>query len=210
MLNKPSFEKYDNLSTQDLIYIIYFYPDSKRTMYWLAHKTPRIFRINSLQMNVCYNTVTMSEDIKNSDLEKDASISEASKDAQNRGIIIGASILLIVLIAGLVLAVIAMVNHPDQTETIRDIVIIFMAVESLLIGLTLVILIIQLARLTALLQNEIKPILDSTNDTVDTLRGTTQFLSNNLVKPVMKVNSTASALRQALSFLKIDRSKSKE
>lgn len=179
-------------------------------MYWFSHKTLRICRINSLQMNVCYNTVTMSEDIKNSDLEKDASISEASKDAQNRGIIIGASILLIVLIAGLVLAVIAMVNHPDQTETIRDIVIIFMAVESLLIGLTLVILIIQLARLTALLQNEIKPILDSTNDTVDTLRGTTQFLSNNLVKPVMKVNSTASALRQALSFLKIDRSKSKE
>jgi hypothetical protein len=152
----------------------------------------------------------MPEDVTSSNFDQDSKTAEPSKDAQNRGIIIGASLLLIVLIAGIVLAVIAMVNHPDQTETIRDIVIIFMAVESLLIGLTLVLLIIQLARLTALLQNEIKPILDSTNDTVNTLRGTTQFLSNNLVKPVMKVNSTASAIRQALGFIKIGRSKSKE
>ena len=152
----------------------------------------------------------MPEDATSSKFDQDSESTETSEDGQNRGIIIGASLFLIVLIAGIVLAVIAMVNHPDQTETIRDIVIIFMAVESLLIGLTLVLLIIQLARLTALLQNEIKPILDSTNDTVNTLRGTTQFLSNNLVKPVMKVNSTASAIRQALGLIKIGRSKSKE
>ena len=152
----------------------------------------------------------MPEDVTSSNFDQDSETAEPSKDAQNRGIIIGASLLLIVLIAGIVLAVIAMVNHPDQTETIRDIVIIFMAVESLLIGLTLVLLIVQLARLTALLQNEIKPILDSTNDTVNTLRGTTRFLSNNLVKPVMKVNSTANAIRQALGLINIGRTKSKK
>ena len=166
--------------------------------------------INSLQMNVCYNTSMMVDDVKTPDLEKEHTDSEPSKDGQNRGIIIGVSIFLIILIAGIVIAVITMVNHPDQTETIRDIVIIFMAVEFLLIGLTLVLLIIQLARLTALLQNEVKPILDSTNDTVNTLRGTTQFLSENLVRPVMKANSTANAIRQALELLKIGRSKSKE
>jgi hypothetical protein len=161
-------------------------------------------------MNVCYNTFIMAEGTADPTSEKESISSETSKDKQSRGIIIGASLLLIVLIAGIVLAVIAMVNHPNQTETIRDIVIIFMAVESLLIGLTLVLLIIQLARLTALLQNEIKPILDSTNDTLNTLRGTTQFLSNNLVKPVMKANSTASAIRQALGLIKMGRPKSKE
>jgi hypothetical protein len=152
----------------------------------------------------------MVEDVKKPDLEQDRTDAEPSKRAQNRGLIIGISIFLIILIAGIVVAVITMVNHPDQTETIRDIVIIFMAVEFLLIGLTLVLLIIQLARLTALLQNEVKPILDSTNDTVNTLRGTTQFLSENLVRPVIKANSTASAIRQALDLLKIGRSKSKE
>ncbi|OGO21180.1 MAG: hypothetical protein A2Z14_12265, partial [Chloroflexi bacterium RBG_16_48_8] len=117
----------------------------------------------------------MSDDFADPKVEQGSISHSPSKNSQSRGIIIGASILLVILIVGIVLAVIAMVNHPDQTETIRDIVIIFMAVESLLIGLTLILLIVQLARLTALLQNEIKPILDSTNDTVNTLRGTTQF-----------------------------------
>lgn len=152
----------------------------------------------------------MSEDAAEKVFTEDSKSKDTSTEKQQRGIIIGASILLVILIAGIILAVIAMVNHPDQTETIRDIVIIFMAVESLLIGLTLVLLIVQLARLTALLQNEIKPILDSTNDTVNTLRGTTRFLSNNLVKPIMKANSTASAIRQALGLINIGRTKSKK
>jgi ABC-type spermidine/putrescine transport system permease subunit II len=129
---------------------------------------------------------------------------------KQRAIIIGALLFLVVLIIGVVIAVISMVNHPEQTETIRDIVIIFMAVESLVIGLTLIVLIIQLAKLTTLLQNEIRPILDSTNETVQTLRGTTTFLSNNLVKPVIKANSTLAAVRQALGLIGISRSNSKD
>ena len=131
-------------------------------------------------------------------------------DRKQRAIIIVALLFLVILIIGVVLAVISMVNHPDQTETIRDIVIIFMAVESLIIGLTLIILIIQLAKLTALLQNEIRPILDSTNETLSTLRGTTTFLSNNLVNPVIKANSTVAAVRQALGLIGIGRSGSNE
>lgn len=131
-------------------------------------------------------------------------------NGKQRAIMVGAVLFLIVLIVGVVLAVISMVNHPDQTETIRDIVIIFMALESLIIGLTLVVLIIQLAKLTALLQNEIRPILDSTNETVNTLRGTTTFLSNNLVQPVIKANSTLAAIRQALGLIGIRRSNSRD
>ncbi len=129
---------------------------------------------------------------------------------KQRAIIIGVLLFLLILIIGVVLAFISMVNHPSQTETIRDIVIIFMAVESLIIGLTLIILIIQLAKLTTLLQNEIRPILDSTNETLQTLRGTTTFLSNNLVKPVIKANSTVAAVKQALGLIGIGRSDSSE
>jgi hypothetical protein len=95
-----------------------------------------------------------------------------------------------------------MVRNPAQTETIRDIVIIFMAVEALIIGLVLILLIVQVARLTDLLRNEIKPILDSTNETLGTLRGTTRFLSDNLVKPVVKVNSSMAAVRRALNIIR--------
>lgn len=116
-----------------------------------------------------------------------------------------AVVFLLVLIAGVVLAVIAMVQNPATTENIRDIVIIFMAVESLLIGVALIVLIIQLARLTDLLVNDVKPIIDSTNDTMGTIRGTTRFLSKNLVGPVVKVNSSFAALRRAADLLRFRR-----
>jgi hypothetical protein len=76
-----------------------------------------------------------------------------------------------------------------------------MALESLFLGLTLVILIIQLARLINLLQNEIAPILESTNETVNTLRGTSEFLSDNLVEPVIKMNERAAGVTQALRII---------
>jgi hypothetical protein len=116
----------------------------------------------------------------------------------------------IILVAILILvaigfAVASMIQAPAQTQTIRDIFIIFMAVESLIIGLSLIILIIQLARLTSLLQNEIRPILESTNETVSTLRGTTTFLSENLTQPVVKMSSSLAALRRILDLVRFRR-----
>jgi len=71
-----------------------------------------------------------------------------------------------------------------------------MALESLVLGVGLIVLILQLATLINLLQNEIKPILDTTNETVNHLRGTTQFLSNNLVEPVLKMNEYLAGLKK--------------
>lgn len=124
------------------------------------------------------------------------------KDERSQVWVVIAGFFIVLLIIGVIVAVISMVNNPDKTETIRDIVIIFMAVESLLIGLVLIVLITQLARLTAMLQNEVKPILDSTNETINTLRGTTTFLSDNLVEPVVKVNSFVAAFRRAIELVR--------
>lgn len=108
---------------------------------------------------------------------------------------------LLILIALVVLGVIFLLQDAARTEQIRDIFIIFMALESLLIGFALVILIIQLARLINLLQNEIKPILDSTQETVSHLRGTTVFLSDHLVGPVIKLNEYLAGLTQLLQVI---------
>lgn len=107
----------------------------------------------------------------------------------------------VLLLAGLVVGTYFLLKADAVTaEKIRDIFIIFMAFESILIGAALVILAIQLAVLINLLQNEIKPILDSTNDTINTIRGTANFLSSNLVEPVMKLNEYVAALRKIVSF----------
>jgi len=102
----------------------------------------------------------------------------------------------LVFLALVVLAVFGLLQSGEQTAKIRDIFIIFMAFESLVIGAALVILVIQVASLINLLQNEVKPILDATNETVNTLRGTTTFLSENLVEPVIKLNSYLAGLRR--------------
>jgi hypothetical protein len=114
---------------------------------------------------------------------------------------IGLVVLAVILVAS-GFAVAAMLKSPEQTGTIRDIVIVFMAAEALVIGLALVILIAQIARLTTLIQNEIRPILTSTQETLDTVRGTTAFIGNNLVDPVIKANSSLAAVRRALDLLR--------
>lgn len=105
-----------------------------------------------------------------------------------------AVIVLLAIVAGGI-ALLA-VSPEGTTAKVRDIFIIVVALESLILGVGLIILILQLAALINLLQNEIKPILDSTNDTVNNLRGTTQFLSNNLVEPVLKLNEYLAGMKK--------------
>ncbi len=116
-------------------------------------------------------------------------------------------IIAVILVVGLIIGgIVLLATAPEGTTArVRDIFIIFMALESLVLGVGLIILIIQLATLINLLQNEIKPILDSTNETVNNLRGTTEFLSNNMVEPVLKLNEYLAGLRKFLDFFRPDR-----
>lgn len=111
----------------------------------------------------------------------------------------------IIFLALVILAVIFLLQDTTPTDKIRDIFIIFMALESLVIGVALIILITQIASLINLLQNEIRPILDATNETVNTLRGTTQFLSENLIDPVIKLQGYLAGINRLLDMLGIKR-----
>jgi hypothetical protein len=124
---------------------------------------------------------------------------------EQRRLVIAAGAVILLIIAGVVAAVYFMAQNPAATTVIRDIFIIFMAVESLFIGFALIILMIQLARLTNLLQHEIKPILESTNETVNTVRGTAIFVSENIVDPVMKLNGYVAALSKFLELINLAR-----
>jgi ABC-type dipeptide/oligopeptide/nickel transport system permease subunit len=116
--------------------------------------------------------------------------------SKRRWMLTGFIIAALVILAGIIVAIIALTEHPAVATNVRDIFIIFMAFESLIIGAALVVLVIQIAALINLLQNEVKPILQSTSDTVNTLRGTTEFLSENLIEPVIKLNSYLAGLRK--------------
>jgi hypothetical protein len=122
-------------------------------------------------------------------------------ERRNRQLTITVGVATVVFLAFIILSVIFLMQDGGRTERIRDIFIIFMALESLVIGAALVVLIVQIASLINLLNNEIKPILDATNETIATLRGTTEFLSANLVEPVVKLNSYLAGLTKALEMI---------
>lgn len=121
---------------------------------------------------------------------------QAALARRQRWILAGIIAAAVLFLAGIVAAVIFLSRDSAVTANIRDIFLIFMAFESLIIGAALVILIVQMASLINLIQNEVRPILDATNETVNTLRGTTEFLSENLVEPVIKLNSSLAGMRR--------------
>ncbi len=128
---------------------------------------------------------------------------EPSLTPEQRRLILLGFLASIVIAALAAVAIYFMVQNPAVTTVIRDIFIIFLAIESMFIGFALVVLMVQMARLTNLLQHEIKPILESTNETINTVRGTAIFVSENIVEPVMKINSYIAALSKFFEFFDI-------
>jgi len=112
-----------------------------------------------------------------------------------------AGVVLILVLHGV--AIYFLMQPTAPTDKIRDVFIIVVALESLVIGVALIVLIVQLASLINLLQNEVRPILNATNETVNTLRGTAEFLGENVVEPVIKLNGYLAGLKRMLELLGI-------
>ena len=112
---------------------------------------------------------------------------EKSSQSQKTGVAV-AAIIAILLLIGIIVGVVYLARSDAQvTSQVRDIFLIILVFESFLIGAALIILIVQLALLFNLLQNEIQPILTSTKDTIRTVKGTSQFISDRVVKPMVSI-----------------------
>ena len=114
---------------------------------------------------------------------------------------VGIVVVVVVVLAIVIAAIYGMATHPGATSVVRDMAIIALALVTLIIGLFLIILIFQLQSLIVLLRDEIKPILDSANQTASTVRGTTTFVSDAVVTPLIQVASFASGVGQTFKTL---------
>ena len=108
----------------------------------------------------------------------------------------------ILLLALLITAIVLMANHPAATVIIRDIAIVFVAGTTLLIGIAVIVLIVEIWVLIKVLRDEIRPLLNSVNDTASTVRGTTKFVSKNIVSPFIKLSGFTAAVRQMAGDIK--------
>ncbi len=86
-------------------------------------------------------------------------------------------------------------------SVVRDVAIVLLALESIVIGILLALMLLQLRKLVSLLRSEVVPMLDSAQETVTTVHGTATFLSKTLVQPVIKVSSFSAGTLQAIRSL---------
>jgi hypothetical protein len=141
-----------------------------------------------------------------------AEIASPAEQRARRWFIVGASIAGLLLVGLVVLMVFLSISAYQAARAgvgpspggvvvglLRDAAIIFVAFETLIIGLLLIVLMLQLQSLTVLLRDEIKPMLEAANETMSTVRGTTQFVSHNVVSPMMKWSGYLAGVRRILS-----------
>jgi hypothetical protein len=111
----------------------------------------------------------------------------------------------VITLAISVLAILLLVylanNYAESILVIRDIFIIALGLMSCLTGIVLILLLIAVIRLVNMLEFELKPILLKTNETLGTIRGTTTFMSDNVIRPVTKASSYLAGVRRGVSVL---------
>ncbi|MBI4675827.1 MAG: hypothetical protein HY741_29660 [Chloroflexi bacterium] len=86
-------------------------------------------------------------------------------------------------------------------ETIRDFSIIFLALSTIVTQVILVLLLLEIRTLSKMLRENISPILQSADETVRTVRGTSVFVTDHVVSPVVRISSMAAGVSEALRVL---------
>ncbi|MGC9358619.1 MAG: hypothetical protein ACP5GX_12160 [Anaerolineae bacterium] len=124
---------------------------------------------------------------------------QAQAERRTQMMIIGGAVLFLLL---LITAIVLMASYPSATTVVRDIAIVFVAVETFLIGIAVIVLAVQVQILVKVLREEIQPLLRSVNDTASTVRGTTEFVSDNFVSPIIKVAGFTAGVQKVASNLK--------
>lgn len=114
-----------------------------------------------------------------------------------------AGVVLGLVIVGLIIWAVVWLaqTQAPAIEAVRDILIIALALESCVFGVVLMLLLIMVIRLVNMLEFEIKPILEKTNETVGMVRGTTTFVSRNVVRPVTIAGGYIAGVRRGLQTL---------
>ncbi|MCA9979529.1 MAG: hypothetical protein KDD89_01800 [Anaerolineales bacterium] len=114
-------------------------------------------------------------------------------------LIVLGSVVAFVLLTAVVIFLAA--TFPAEIEAIRDIFIIIFAASACSSVVVLIMLLYAIIRLINMLEYEIKPILEKTNETITMVQGTTTFVSTNVVRPSITVRSYVAGLRRSIRVL---------
>ena len=130
--------------------------------------------------------------------EQPITMTDAERQMRRRMILIGIGI---VVIAALILLGFAAMIAAGVIDEVRDILIILLATESLIIGGVTLFLLYQMIMLITLLREEVIPLIQSAQETVNSARGTTVYVSRKIVVPSAKAATTVARLQATARVL---------
>jgi hypothetical protein len=133
-----------------------------------------------------------------------ASESRDSSGPNITGLIKFTAILGILVILGLLGLALAAALTAAETwapliQILRDVFLLILILESVLVITALAILMLQAAGFLIMLKTEVKPILDNARETTRLSKATAQFINSNAVDPLIQIKSFLSGL---LAFLR--------
>jgi uncharacterized membrane protein (UPF0182 family) len=109
-------------------------------------------------------------------------------------------LLIVLLMAGALLAALtAAETWAPVIQIFRDVFLVILLLESLLIVAAVTVLLLQMAGFLIMLKSEVKPILDNARETTRLSKATAQFINSNAVDPLIQIKSFLAGL---LAFLR--------
>lgn len=112
--------------------------------------------------------------------------------------VISVTVLLLALIGFVIWMAFA---FPERVEAMRDVFILLFALVSCSAVVVMMMMLVAMIRLINMIDYELKPILEKTNETVSMVQGTTNFVSKNVVQPAIETTSFIAGVRRGLKTL---------
>lgn len=87
-------------------------------------------------------------------------------------------------------------------DEVRDFLLILLVIESMVVGIFLLMMLWQLFQLIMLLRQEVIPLLNSTKETVEQVKHTTTFVGQSVAAPIISVSGMAAGAKAMIDTLR--------
>ncbi|MCB0079053.1 MAG: hypothetical protein KDD73_16715 [Anaerolineales bacterium] len=84
----------------------------------------------------------------------------------------------------------------NVSATVRDLLLILLAIESLAVGIFMLLMLWQLYQLVKLLRDEVVPLLNTTKETVEQVKHTTTFVGQSVSAPLISAAGLVAGVKE--------------
>ena len=115
---------------------------------------------------------------------------------------VAAVIVILLIVALLALGLYGVCGTSDDgLRCLRDVAIIVLVLETFVVTLLLALIVLLFGRLVTTIHDEVTPVLQSAKRTVDTVQGTTTFVSDTIVAPLVGLAGLGAGIKGTLGAI---------